>query len=271
MSDKLLTPELDYKPAAYRQGSKIYTQIIQQSGGSNVNIPVSSVVYTDFEIPMRAMYLSDSFIRTTATPVAPGAGMYNWFRKDQHFISEISLMTRSGVFLCQLTNADRHRALTHGSHVTMDDFLATDDYHRFNPSRMSGLTADVGGRPTATALPASSPYTEIQYAERGGSNAATPFPLDIRLSDYHDTIFAMQKCMLFPEIVILRVAWGPYNRFAWTGSDPTDATAGAADPVAVAGTCMTLSGVSLQLQIENDPSITHDLMAMQADAYQVAI
>src|SRR5665647_1350898 len=81
----------------------------------------------------------------------------------------------------------------------------------------------------------------------------------------------MQKCMLFPEIVILRVAWGPYNRFAWTGSDPTDPTALAADPVAVDGICMKLSGVSLQLQIENDPGITHGLMAMQASAYQVAI
>ena len=77
----------------------------------------------------------------------------------------------------------------------------------------------------------------------------------------------MNKCFLFPEIVILRITWGALNRFSWIGSDPTDATAGAANPAGA----MTLSAVSLQLQIENDPDIMRDLQHMQAAAYQVAI
>jgi hypothetical protein len=267
MADRLLSPELDYKPANYRHGSKTFTNIVQQTGGNTVVIPAASTIYSDFEIPIKALYLSDSYIRGVVTPAGPGAGFYNWLWKQSHFITEIHLMTRGGVFLTQLYFADRYRSLTRGFHVPMEDFLAADDVDRFCPSRASGLTADVGGRPTGTALPASAPYTELQYAERGDLAARTPtIPFTIRLGDFHDTIFGIKKALLFPEIVIVRVTWGPVSRFSWKGTDPTDATAGA-----VAAGDMTVNNMSLYLAIENDPEIVQDLLTHQAGNNQLAV
>src|SRR6185437_5016346 len=271
MTDLILTPELDMKPAMYRHGSKIFTQITQQSGGTAVTIPVSTTAESIFEIPIKAFYLSDSYIQGVLTPTAGGAGppaFYNWFHKHTHFISEMYLMTRGGTYLVQLQNMDKYQVLTRGWNVPYDEFVTADDTDRFGPSRNTGKTADVGGRPTQTGLPASAPYTEIQYAERGSINSATPvIPFTIRLGKFHNTIMALRKAMLFPEVLILRVIWGPMNRFSWIGSDPTDATAGAADPAGVAA----VSNLNLYMAMENDPTVISDLIALQQTNYQMAI
>ena len=269
MASVVLSPELIYKPTSYRHGSKMFTRIVQQTGGTSVSIPVATTQESIFEVPVRAFYMGDSYIQGVATPTAGGAGFYNWFHKHTHYISELHLMTRGGTYISQLYNADRYRVATRGFHVKMEDFLAADDVDRFGPSRMSGVTPDVGGRVTSRAYPATAPYTEIQYAERGATmNSTTPvMSFTAKLSDYSDTIFALKKAHLLPEIVLLRVVWGPLNRFSWIGNDPTDATSGAAVPAGA----LTISNMYLHLATENDPVITDDLMKLQNAGYQMAI
>src|SRR6185437_12410505 len=106
------SPELKLKPVKYIHGTKTFTRITQITGGSTVTIPVASTVESQFEIPVKALYLSDSFITGKLTPTAGGVGNFNWNMATHHFISEIHLQTRGGTPLCDLYNLDRYRCLS---------------------------------------------------------------------------------------------------------------------------------------------------------------
>ena len=143
----VLTQELKYKPVEYKHGKKVWSQVMQQTGGQTVAIPIASTESSIFEIPSKALYLSDSFIRGIATPNAvAGANTTNWYHANQHLISEIHLTTRSNVPIVTLYNADKYRALTRGWHVPLVDHLCADPLDRFYPSRGTGATPVVGAR-----------------------------------------------------------------------------------------------------------------------------
>ena len=75
-----------------------------------------------------------------------------------------------------------------------------------------------GGRLGGT-VQASAPYTEQMYATVGGINTATPVsPFAIRLSRFKNTILSMKKAFLFPDVILLRVVWGPGQKFLSTGT-----------------------------------------------------
>ena len=182
----VLTPELKYKPVEYRHGTKVWSQVVQQTGGNSIFVPVASTAESIFEIPSKALYMSDSFIRGLSTPFGVAADdSTNWYHANQHFVSEIHLTTRSNVPIVTLYNADKYRALTRGWHVPFDELMTSDTLDRFRPSRGTGATPLVGARvPTvaATPVPASAPYTETQYLEAGTIAGATPvIPFTIRL------------------------------------------------------------------------------------------
>ena len=73
MATPVLSPELDYKPRTYHHGSKVYTQIYQQTGGQTVTIPPAATQDSIFEIPIKAIVFGDSYIRGIATPSALAA------------------------------------------------------------------------------------------------------------------------------------------------------------------------------------------------------
>jgi hypothetical protein len=60
MATPILSPELDYHPQTYKHGSKVFTQIYQQTGGQSVTIPPAATQDSIFEIPIKAVTLADS-------------------------------------------------------------------------------------------------------------------------------------------------------------------------------------------------------------------
>jgi hypothetical protein len=267
MASTVLSPELDYKPQSYKHGSKVLTQIYQQTGGQTVTIPPTATQDSIFEIPIKAITLADSFLRGIATPTAGGAGNYNWAQESVHLISEIHLYTRGGQYLCQLFNAANYDAMTTPWNTQLDSFMTADSLDRFYPSRALGTTTDIGGRAVG-AFPSSAPYTEQQYMKPGTANAATPvIPFNIRLGRYRNTILALKKAFLFPDVILLRVVWGPGQKVMSMSTSATDPTAGAAIP---AGN-ITISNLSLFLSVETDPAIISDLTALVSTGYQMPI
>src|SRR6185312_15591703 len=131
------SPELKLKPVKYIHGTKTFTRITQITGGSTATIPVASTVESQFELPVKALYLSDSFISGTLTPGATAAA-YNYNIATHHFISEIHLQTRGGTPLCDLYNLDRYRGVSRPWNVPLERFMTSDSLDRFRPSRGLG-------------------------------------------------------------------------------------------------------------------------------------
>ena len=78
---------------------------------------------------------------------------------------------------------------------------------------------------------------------------------------------------MLPEIVLLRVVWGPMQRFAWQallagGTSATDPFAGV---ISVPNNGVTISNLNLYLALETDDAIISDLLALQHKGYEMAI
>ena len=263
------SPELKLKPVKYVHGTKTFTRIMMNTGSTSFVIPPSSTQETIFEIPVKALYLSDSFISGSLLPIAAGAGNVNWNSAGQFFVSEIHLQTRGGIPLCDLYYLDRYRGLSRSWNVPLDKFMTSSE-SRFRPSRGAGAATTATSRPDGTANDV--PYTESLYLEGGTANAATPTPrFTIPLGDLNDTIFALRKALLLPEILVLRVIWGPLNRFSWFSTSAADCTAGVTVPVTT-GNGWQVQNLVLNLAIETDPVIVKELMELQMrpGGYQMA-
>ena len=111
----------------------------------------------------------------------------------------------------------------------------------------------------------------MKYLQGGTVNGATPvFEFTIKLSDFHDTFLAMRKAIMLPEIVMLRVVWGPVQRFAWksvdAGTSDTDPFIGAIIPTAV----VNITELALYLALETNDDIINDLLTLQRTGYEMA-
>ena len=263
-----ISPDLDYQPVNLRHGTKVFSQIYQQTGGTVNSIPVAATAESIFELPAgTAFNLSESYVRCTLTPTASGAGNFNWVHELSHMVSEIHLYTRGGQFLCQLTQAEHYQVMTRGWQTSLTDFMGNDALDKYYPSRAAGTTADIGGRHAAT-VQSSAPFTEMNYFQVGGSNTATPVQsLNMRLGSFKDTVFAMNKSFMFPETLLLRIVWGPAQRFTFFGTSatvPATAAAAAVGPVAI-------SNLALMLAIEKDMGVISDLSTIAASGFKIPI
>jgi hypothetical protein len=264
MAATVSSPEYDYQPSVLRHGSKIYTKIVQQTGGSSVTIPVSGTVESIFEIPIKAISLADTFIRGTLVTTAEAA--FLWTFENVHPATELHLMTRSGQYLSSNYRLANYDVLTTPWQTELEDFMSNDAADRFYPSRDTGATANVGGRLTGT--PQAVPYTEMKYGQVSASAGTLSIPFTMRLGRYRDTIFALKKTMMFGDVLLLRVVWGPWQKFSVKNASGTDPSAGTP---AVPVNTVTVNNLAMFLAVETDSAIVADLVAHTNSGYQMPI
>lgn len=279
-SDVVISESLDYKPSTYEHGKQVYTRIFQQVGGSSVTITPAATTECLFELPQKCFILSDSYLEGLATPTAAGGGAFNWTHETSNFISEIHLMTRGGQLLCSLANAANYLHIIQGWYKSFDEFVSSDPVERFYPSRKDGsagedgppLVTNLGNRLTAagTGVTDGIPYTEpMHFVQSLATGDATPLVrFQIRLGVFKDTILAMNKALLFPEVLILRVVMGPGRKFQWKSTTTRQPYAGTTDPTGN----ITVTNFSLMLSLETNIGIISGLTAkLSSSGYKLPI
>ena len=249
-SSAVFSRELDYASQEFNHPTYRMNRLFQQTGGTAVVIPVAGTAESIFELPAKAFSLPDSYISGTATPTAGGAGNFNHFFETTHLASEIYLYTRGGRMLANITNLHNVLKVMRPSHTSYTEFITSDPLERLYPSCNTGAVGVIGQRMNSTA--AERPYSEMQYALAGATSSATPVvPFVFRLSAIKESIFALEKALLFPEVILMRVVWGPANHFMAMSTSATDLTATPAVPAGA----VTLTNVNLYLATETNPAV----------------
>lgn len=101
------------------------------------------------------------------------------------------------------------------------------------------------------------PVVEAKYFSVGGLNSATPaISVKFDMGLLYNTIFSLDKTLLFDEILTLRIVWAPSTKIYYYGDDQLSPGGGT---LAAAAGDVTLSGLQLYLAVEQRQDIINGL------------
>lgn len=124
MTDLVTGTEIDYRPKTYEHGSYRFNRLLPVQGPLNVPLNATNVTVTTLEIPAKVFNLAKSVLRFTQQCPAPNASTTDgvWFHADTlSCIDRLSLFTRSGVYLADLTNFNTYMKVTNKWTNSVDD------------------------------------------------------------------------------------------------------------------------------------------------------
>lgn len=225
----LVPEQLNYKFKNYAGPKYKFSRIVPLSGSQSVDIPVSSTAEVLMEIPTNVLNFEESVLFANIAIAAQGAGNHLWYHSDgMPIISEVDLYTRSGIYLCQLPNFQNYMKIVRKIFTSKKEFDTNDSttwlYNSNTPSNQAPAITPNNG-------PASNPYVESAYVVSDSSlgqaaNTQINLTLNMKLGAIKKTILALNKDIVFPDIIVFRLLFGPANKFAYFSTSGADPTAG---------------------------------------------
>jgi hypothetical protein len=229
----------------------LQSRTITSSGGDILTWEISSG--TPFN-------LSKSYLNYTLTGVGL-ASNYNWLPIDViASIREVWLQTRGGVILAYLNFADVFTKATMKSETRLEEFLDLDECESasggFNGLSRSDMAA-VSNVRYNNSTPSLS-FTEPKYLVVGGLGTNTPVIYNrIPLNMFKNTIFALDKDLIFNETIQLRIVLNSANKIGFTNGSAADPTAATLANIV----SITLTNPFLYLQVERNQEVVDGLRA----------
>jgi hypothetical protein len=230
MSESHLVPEqLNYQRKSFAGCKYKFSRIVPLSGNQQVDILISSTAEVLMEIPTNVFNCHISKLYADGAVSAQTGANHTWMHCDgMPLISEIDLYTRSGVYLCQLPNFQNYMKVVRKLYTSKDEYKSSDRASFLFPSNVM-----------ANAVPAITPSNgagSVNFEENAyvistaslgqAANTQINFTLEMKLGAIKKTIFALNKDIVFPDIVVLRILFGPANKAVYTSTSGNDPTAG---------------------------------------------
>lgn len=252
----VIAKQLDYKPLNSSHPTYKLSKVLPLSGGQTVTVTPSGGQETLFEIPTKCFNLAQSILYySLATPAGANA-KYNWLPEDiLNGIQQIQLYTRSGQYLCDLQHIGNYLKVVGKKETPFEEYITLDAKNRLY---LSNSTATTNYRPDNTT--GSVAYTEPKYLqvsaqEAGGSESVITQYIQFRLGRLLNTVFALNKDLLFGEVLVLRIVWQAGNRISWYSDSATNATTNAT----ASANNHSIASLALYLAIEQNQEIVNSL------------
>lgn len=203
--------------------------------------------------------LAKSYLNFVINPSAPGAGLANWVPVDVvSSIREIYVQTRNNIVLAYIPFADTYSKMVMKQDISITELLsydeALDNAGSFNGlSRCDVLQAsNIRYDNTAGSLS----FTEPKYLLVASAlNTAGPVVNNrIPLNIYRNTILSLDKDLLFPETIQIKVVFNGSGRIGWLSNSITVPNTGLTNMTSV-----VLTNPFLYLQVEKNPQVVDSL------------
>ena len=273
------TEEVDYSNSDAPVGStlRFYRVNPQQQNSFTVS---TSQQPLDFVLPATAPYnLSRSYIEYLLSIPAQGNGNFSFAYIDKVPFDEISLFSPNGALLANVTPADVYSKVVRRACTSMVEYLGSG--HSMNAATEVTQGAYTSGLQCADLPSAASAASTVgSYALNSGASAGATYSISnggagvhasehistsgdntiqvlkyrIPLSAFKNTLFDVDKSLLYGGSCIIKVMHSPKDKFMSLGTAAANIATGAA----TLGTDATISKISLQLaQESNSLAIRH--------------
>jgi hypothetical protein len=253
--------QLDFSIKDYAGPKYKFTRLVPLSGFQTVTIPTNTTVEVLIEIPTVVFNGHESFLSGTLSLPIEGAAIMTWLYADTiSMIQSLDFYTRSGVYICQIPYVPQYTKVCRKLHTCREEFGNNDISSLLAPSR-SLNNAPPGIPPTVTTVgfqPASRNWDDTAYTLNTTTNMGYPvntgpatFNFRIPMHAFKDSIWAMDKDIVFPEVMVMRIVFGPAQRMGWGGTSATDPTIA---PTALANP-ITINNLNLYLAVEKNDTL----------------
>jgi hypothetical protein len=168
---------------------------------------------------------SRSYFGCVLDIVAQGAANYSRVFRDVPPISSVTVRTRSGQLLLDVDWANFYSKVANRIAKKTSEYLSDGDRDLLVPNK--GLATDAQSvRPTNG--PANMPYLEPAYFQVSAINTAQQVQYMIPLGSLvPESLFSMNKDIMFPETVIITLNLAPLREIGCIGTGPTNPITGA--------------------------------------------
>ena len=244
----VLDQTLDYQSKQLENSSYTHMKIVRQSGSQTANAGED----IQFEIPVQAVNLARSYLTyTIQSTSAGGAGKHNYHHEGIAPFQSVQLFTRGGQYLCDLRDeANKYSRMVATFDSTDGELEEGADNEPLHASKST--TNLVGYSATAST---DKPYWEQQYLSRG-SAAATTYSQKklLPLKFLKDTIFEVDKSILFREVIVLKIKLAAKEQLAYQADADSNGNV-----VAITG--VAFSNINLYVAQERNASVVEALNA----------
>jgi hypothetical protein len=252
----VITPTIEFKKVDIDYSTYSFSRVVPMSGSQSVTVPAASTIDTLFKIPTKVHNWAKSVLAFDVSIATPGVTpKFNWtYENGMGLISQVQLFTRGGQYICDINNFQNYIELTRPIKTPLREFDTNSREDRFYP--MNAVAAAGVDRPEGALMLNKKSYRETKYLSVGADAKASTYQVNFNMGAIADSIFSVNKDIYFPEIIMLRILWGPGKKNAFFTPSATDATTNAV--VLAADT--TVSNLTLHLAVEKNPQICAEII-----------
>jgi hypothetical protein len=272
------SPEIDYSSRVASHGSYRQNRVLPLNQ-SSVPLNPSSSTETQIEFPNKVFNLAKSSLDFNVEIPATAARYTYTHKLGQSMIERISLYTREGIYLADLTSAFEFTNAVSPYVEKLDDLMDKDS----NRGAATAATAnDKGSSLSRSSVAVPTTFVAAGYVANGtriaadgtneapdvglteptyftGSDLAGPvfMKYSVPLKSFHHTLLALDKDLYFGQALQMRVHWQSASKIGWTSNSVSNVSLGPAAPIA---TTIQLTNIRLQLAVETDPDIIQSVV-----------
>ena len=278
----ITSPAIKYPllPAQANHGTYQMSRVLPQ-GQATVQLNASSQQECLIDLPNRVFNLARSSLDFDLDiPAAAAGGTKRLLTIGQSAIERMSLYTRSGVYLADITNCGIYtRCVT--PYVTAHDDLQSSDKTQLSTNEagaeatgkgffnccsrttIADSTADarsarrivptVGGTSDADVA-----FNENQYFSQGAVASTSYLKCSVPLSEFHHTVLSLDKDLYFNQALVMRVSFAGTDKL---GGETASAVNALPETVENLG-AVIVRNIRLQLAIESNREIADQVRGM---------
>jgi hypothetical protein len=257
---------VDYKKYALLYSKLQHSKLLPIVGTQTVTLTNSAGLESQFQLPISAFNLAQSYLNFDITPQAV-AGTTNFVEADCPCpIRQIQLYTVGGTMIADLNEVANACQVMWKPETLISEFKDYDSAKSVNGTTTNTYYSrylfpnrnlqNMQVRPDNTAVQS---LDEPAYFFVGvGQNKADPvIKCKLPMKAIKNSIFETDASIMLPEILILRVVWQGTQKIAWNATNGGDPTAGAAAYDATK--TIKIDNLSFMLAMEHDKSIVSQL------------
>lgn len=267
--------EFDYKQLKFNHPTYSFSKILPLSGTSSVVINTNAGGAQGnqeilMELPTKAFNPYESVLSYKIVVPSQGGNSSSWIPADTFSeISQLELYSRSGQFLARIEDLANYLKVVRPKETPLNEFQTYEQADGLMPCNCLKAENVLSVSTLGSFVTSSKSYTEQLYNNISVAATAQTIYRDLKLGYVLNSFFSLNKSIIFPEVLVLRVVFN-VAKFGWKAVSANSAT----DPVSghtVLTGDISVSNINLMLAVEQNQLVIDSLVEKMRNGFNFTI